>query len=302
MNLLLGFNKNQDEKQSLRTNHVFDGKLWLKYSISIWDDVMKTQEEKRLSHPASFPTSLVERLIDCYTVNQKNPVVLDPFAGSGTTLVAAKKKGLSGIGFEIVKNFIELAHQRLIQTESSLFKDKSEKSNHSIKVVKTPQMIRLDDSQPQVFLINDSALNVSKYLPPESISLVITSPPYWKVHRRKRTADHKEERPYSDLSEDLGNTENYSDFLQKLSTVFQQIYHVVRKKAYVIINVMDLRVNSRFIPFHCDVISFMTSIGFTIEDIIIWDRRKDYNNLKPLGYPHKFIANKVHEYLLVFSK
>ena len=65
---------------------------------------------------------------------------------------------------------------------------------------------------------------------------------------------------------------------------------------------MDIRQGSNFIPFHIHIISMMKEIGFVLEDIIICDRRKEYSNLRPLGYPYVFIANKVHEYILIFRK
>jgi hypothetical protein len=37
-------------------------------------------------------------------------------------------------------------------------------------------------------------------------------------------------------------------------------------------------------------------------DIIIWDRRQDYNNFRPLGYPAVFRVNKAHEFILIFQK
>jgi hypothetical protein len=46
----------------------------------------------------------------------------------------------------------------------------------------------------------------------------------------------------------------------------------------------------------------MKAIGFVLEDIIIWNREREYNNLRPLGYPYVFIVNKVHEYILIFKK
>ena len=66
--------------------------------------------------------------------------------------------------------------------------------------------------------------------------------------------------------------------------------------------VMDIRVGSEFIPYHMDVTRMMEQIGYVLEDIIIWDRRREYNNLRPLGYPYVFVVNKVHEYILIFKK
>jgi hypothetical protein len=51
-----------------------------------------------------------------------------------------------------------------------------------------------------------------------------------------------------------------------------------------------------------DITNFMQEIGFILDDIIIWDRRREYNNLKPLGYPFVFRVNKIHEYILIFLK
>jgi hypothetical protein len=46
----------------------------------------------------------------------------------------------------------------------------------------------------------------------------------------------------------------------------------------------------------------LREVGFTLDDIIIWDRRREYNNLRPLGYPTVFRVNKVHEFILIFQK
>ncbi len=45
-----------------------DGKTWLRYSISVWDDIVKSPQERALRHPAQYPVALVERLLDCYVI------------------------------------------------------------------------------------------------------------------------------------------------------------------------------------------------------------------------------------------
>jgi DNA modification methylase len=76
------------------------GKEWLQLSFSIWRDLVKNSEEKALKHPAAFPRSLVDRLLKMY-LKGSNKVVLDPFLGIGTTLIAAKAAGHDGIGFDL---------------------------------------------------------------------------------------------------------------------------------------------------------------------------------------------------------
>lgn len=58
------------------------------------------KEEWTLKHPAMFPIMLVEKLLDIYT-SSKDQIILDPFLGSGTTLIGTQNKGLNGIGLGI---------------------------------------------------------------------------------------------------------------------------------------------------------------------------------------------------------
>ena len=43
----------------------------------------------------------------------------------------------------------------------------------------------------------------------------------------------------------------------------------------------DIHKHNKFYPFHIDTINFMEMIGFELDDIIIWDRKSEYNNLRP---------------------
>jgi DNA modification methylase len=291
--------KNSSNKEKLNE---LDGKTWLKYSISVWD-IAKTPEEMKFGHPAMFPQELCERLIKIYT--KAGDVVLDPFMGSGSVLVTAKKLGRKGIGFEIVPEYVELAKKRLqdvkilaqtVQIKLDAFAQDAKK----LEDVQIKKGIEQLDLEPEIYL--EDARNLSKYLRPESVDFCLTSPPYWNIHRRERTADRKEPRPYSEMQNDLGNIPDYNMFLNELKSVFQQVYTVLKKRKRCVIVVMDLRVEDKFIPFHIDITQMMQSIGFTLEDIIIWDRRAEYNNLRPLGYPYVFIVNKVHEYILIFRR
>jgi DNA modification methylase len=282
-----------------RLNYL-DGRTWAKYSISIWS-IAKTPEEVKLGHPAMFPLELCERLIEIYS--KVGDVVLDPFMGSGSVLVAAKKLGRKGIGFEIVPDFVELAKKRLseqttrVRLSTRLVEFASEDSSRMGEIEKR---LKEANIEPEVYC--EDARNMAKYLLPESVDLCITSPPYWMVHRRRRTADYKEPRPYSSLESDLGNIEDYDVFMGELGRVFTNVYDTLKKGKRCVVVVMDVRVGDKFIPFHIDVTEMMRSIGFELEDIIIWDRRLEYSNLRPLGYPYVFVVNKVHEYILIFRK
>jgi DNA modification methylase len=131
---------------------------------------------------------------------------------------------------------------------------------------------------------------------------VITSPPYWDILLQRRTADYKERRHYGDAQGDLGKVPGYEDFLSALRQVFEQVAIALGPGKYCCVVVMDVRKKNRFYPLHADVAAMMQGLGFLFDDVIIWDRRHEYNNLRPLGYPYRFRINKVHEFILIFQK
>ncbi|MCA9023520.1 MAG: DNA methyltransferase, partial [Planctomycetaceae bacterium] len=135
-----------------------------------------------------------------------------------------------------------------------------------------------------------------------SVDLCITSPPYWNVLNQRRSADHKEVRHYGNHDQDLGVIEDYNAFLDELDRVFSQVLAALKPGAYCCAIVMDLRKRSRFFPFHSDLASRLQEIGFLYDDLIIWNRQAEYNNLRPLGYPSVFRVNKVHEFIVLMQK
>lgn len=71
-------------------------------------------------HPTQKPVQLLERLIEIFT--DPDDVVIDPCAGSGTTLRAAIQKGRKAYGFEIKKNFFNDARDKVLKSfQMSLF-------------------------------------------------------------------------------------------------------------------------------------------------------------------------------------
>ena len=261
--------------ESKRANDL-DGKTWLKYSISVWDDLRKTKDEANLKHPAMFPSDLARRLIECFTT-KGDRLIFDPFVGVGSTLVAAKALGKDAVGIEISPQFATLAQAQVDNTISYNGK--------------TDIKIHVADSR-----------ELDKYVSPNSVDMVITSPPYWDILLQKRTADNKERRDYGDTESDLGKIRDYEKFLLELHKIFKQVYLMMKPKSYCCVIVMDLRKKNRFYPYHIQVAQLMEDIGFMFDDMIIWDRGQEYNNLRPLGYPSVFRINRIHEFILIFQK
>lgn len=254
------------------------GEEWLRYSISVWSEIKKTPEELSLKHPAMFPSALCERLMLMFLRRRGKHRVLDPFSGSGSTLVAARNLGKLAIGLELSPEYIALARQRL--DAPSLFQN----------------------GAPPYELVQADARDLLEHVRPESVDLCITSPPYWDILNQHRSADYKDVRHYGNLPRDLGTIADYGEFLSELTDVFLAVHQGLRPGAYCVVVVMDLRKKDRFYPLHSDLARRMAEIGFIFDDLIIWNRGHEYNNLRPLGYPAVFRINKVHEFILVFRK
>lgn len=99
------------EKSKLTTEE------WQKWAInSIWE--MQPAKAKAEGHPAPFPKELPMRLIKLYSF--WGDTILDPFAGTGTTLLAAQELGRKSIGFELNPEYIKLINKKLNGYDSQL--------------------------------------------------------------------------------------------------------------------------------------------------------------------------------------
>ena len=195
------------------------GKEWLQYSFSLWKDIRKQNGEKALKHPALFPSQLSSRIIDIYT--KKNDIVLDPFMGIGSTLMSAYERQRFGIGFELSKDFADVARKRIKEMKSEI-----------------PSTGRV---APKIHVTDSRKL--LKHVDSESIDLCVTSPPYWDVLNMKRSADKKEIVNYSDSSTDLGNINDYESFLSELKCVFSEVFKALKVKGHCVVVLMDIRIN-----------------------------------------------------------
>ena len=99
--------------------------------VWIFPNVKSTHKEKTI-HPCQFPIELAERLV--LSMSKKNDLVVDPYAGVGTTLIAALKNKRHAAGSEIIKKYVNISKKRI----NLLKKDKLpyRKINTPIQMVK----------------------------------------------------------------------------------------------------------------------------------------------------------------------
>lgn len=99
------------EREQRGLPHVssMSSEAFMEATIDVWE--IPAESASRVGHPAPFPVALPQRLIELYTY--RGDLVLDPFMGSGTTAIAARRAGRHYVGFDTDPRYVELAEKRL---------------------------------------------------------------------------------------------------------------------------------------------------------------------------------------------
>jgi len=267
-------------------NHIscIDAKSWLKAQLGIWQFSYEGRDvrDKDL-HPATYPIALAARPIELLT--HRGELVLDPFVGSGTTLVAARDLGRNCLGFDLSRKYVEFAQRRLSQLEL---------------LFETEQIAICDD-----------AMNIPQYVAPETVSLIVTSPPYANLLNRQRK--NKSRRGNMRHNNQYGRVEQYSqdprdlgtlsidDYGRAIGEIFAGLLPLLKKRSHCIVNVPDMWWEDERITLHITVVESLRQAGYELRNIIIWDRTNIVNKVGIFGWPNNYITMGVtFEYLLDF--
>ena len=233
-----------------------------------------------LVHPAKFPETLAQEFIEFFTKEGQN--VLDPMAGTGSTLVAALRAGRNSYGIELNPKYAEIAAQ-IIEEERRALGD-------SVSNLRS-QMIHGDAAQ------------ITNYQLP-MIDYVLTSPPYWDMlHARgaetqkKRRASAELDVHYSDDPNDLGNISDYEKFLEKLVSIYEGLKPLLCERAYLTIIVKNVKKGGKIYPLAWDI---ARELGRTyiLKDEKLWVQ--DNQRLAPFGLGSAWVSNTFHHYCLQF--
>ena len=160
-------------------------------------------------------------------------------------------------------------------------------------------------------MICDDARNIKNYIEPETVKLIVTSPPYANILNHQRT--NKSRRGDDRHNEQYGKIEQYSQdprdlgvleapyFEKELEDIFFQLKPVLRKDAHVLINITDAWINKERVPLHLNTINALQRAGYKLKNTIIWDRRNIVDRIGIFGWPSNYITmGTTFEYILEF--
>lgn len=271
-----------------KPNHLncMSAKEWIKSQLGVWHFSYEGRDirDKKI-HPAVFPVRLAEQVINLFT--HKGELVLDPFSGIGTTSLAAKSLERNSVGFDISDKYVNFSKDRVSQQTLT----------NNIKTL----------------LICDDANNIDKYLQPETIKLIFTSPPYANLLNRERLNKSRRgvERKngqfmrveqYSQDPRDLG-TMDIEAYSKMITEIFKKFKPLLKNEGHCVINVPDMYWGGKRIPIHIYVTHALQNAGFELKNTIIWDRTNIVNKIGIFGWPSNYITmGTTFEYLLDFIK
>lgn len=259
-------------------------KEWMKNQIGVWTFNYESRDIRDKNvHPAVFPIAMAKRVIEQFT--HKGELVLDPFVGSGTTLLAAQDLGRNALGFDLKPEYIELTKSRLVQQG-------------------------VTEGCSQLAFCED-ARKISSCVAPGTVKLVFTSPPYANILNRKRknksrrgdlreNSQYEKVEQYSQDQRDLG-TLNSEEYENAINDIFHDLKCVLCPKAHVLVNITDAWIDGKRVPLHINVINALRNAGYELRNTIIWDRRNLVNQIGIFGWPSSYITmGTTFEYILDF--
>jgi DNA modification methylase len=261
-----------------------DSKTWLKFQKSWFIHNPPRRRKDVLRHPAKFPESLAQEFIEFFT--QRDQVVLDPMAGTGSALVAALRAGRHSYGIELNPAYAEIARQVIAE----------ERLNLGQPAAELTALLLTGDASRIAELV--SAHNV----PP--IDYLITSPPYWDMLRARGAATQRSRRQspaldvfYSDDPHDLGNITDYDEFLERLTSIYTNLKPFIKPRAYLTIIVKNIKKGGKIYPLAWDLGRSLGQV-YTLKDERVWCQ--DDIRLSPYGLGSAWVSNTMHLYCLQF--
>lgn len=219
----------------------------------------------------NFVPQIPYQLLMRYT--KAGDFVLDPFAGSGTTLIEAQRMGRNSIGIELQPSVAAEAINR-IHSESK------------------------DGIVADTFVDDSRVFDTRRILDTykiNNVQFIIYHPPYWDIIK------------FSEDENDLSNSETLNEFIDNFRQVVRNTSAILEKGRYCAVVIGDKYANSQLVPlgFHC--MQAMQQEGLTLKATIVknFEETKGKANQKAL-WRQRALQNGLylfkHEYIFVFKK
>lgn len=219
----------------------------------------------------NFVPQIPHQLFSRYT--KKGDWILDPFMGSGTSLIEAQRMGRNSIGIELQYDVAKEAHDRIIT-------EKKEGINSKV-VVGDSRTCNIAD------ILGSIGIN--------RVQFAILHPPYWDIVK------------FSDDPNDLSNCTTVDSFLKSFGNVVDNTMNVLEKSRYCAVVIGDKYANSQVIPLGFYCMNIMQEKGLLLKAILVknFGETKGKSNSQAI-WRYRALSSDFyifkHEYIFVFKK
>ncbi len=277
-------------KRFCLTNKINDlsGAEWTSQLCSVLNTRYSTRGEEsyahhiRKIHPSPKPPQLMCDLIQFFT--KENEIVFDYFMGVGGTLLGASLCNRRAAGIDLNPKFIETYYA-------------------AAECLGLPKQHCLcGDSN----CLLEDANTISQLLNGEQAGMILIDPPYANMMSKEKTGADipvygKTATPFTNSSADLGNV-SPEEFFPLLKEIVQKSLPYLKSKGYLIVFCKDLQPKKKETNLlHAKIIDTLNDIPkLYYRGLKIWADQS--SKLFPYGYPFDFVANQIHQYILIFRK
>jgi len=206
------------------------------------------------------PPQVPRNLLLKYT--KEKDIVLDPFCGSGTTLIECKLLNRIGVGIDINQEALNIAKKRL----NFIFKD-----NYNPKLIKA------------------NSTNLRGIVPDGAVDFIFAHPPYSNIIEYSQ-----------DIKEDISRLE-LIEFLNQIEVFSKECFRILKKEKFCSILIGDIRKKGNFTPLGFQLMNIFINTGFKLKEIIIKEQHNCKGTKKWEGKVNKFYL-LAHEYIFIFTK
>lgn len=236
----------------------------------------------RKIHPTPKPPQLMRDFIQFFS--KEGDFVFDFFMGAGGTLLGAAMCNREAAGIDLNQQYIEAYKAAAQELNLAVFPTRCGDSLELLSDKKT--MLELTGGR--------------------EISLLLIDPPYSNMMSKRKTGADisvygKKSTPFTESEKDLGNMQR-TDFLQALKMSIEKTLPYIKFRGYILVFIKDLQPTKKETNLlHAEVVSKLNEIPYLYyKGMKIW--ADESTRLYPYGYPFCFVANQIHQYILVFRK
>ena len=245
------------------------------------------RRKKEILHPAKFPETLVEKLIEIFS--SEMDTVFDPMVGTGSTVIAAMRTKRHAFGIDLSKEYIQISKERIEQE-------------------KTPSLFRRINTKAEVFVGDAKYLSDIQGLSGVEFHYSVTSPPYWSMLTNPGSENQKARRRrnlplvYSYDAHDLGNIIDYDEFLNVLELVYSDISDRLVEGGILTVVVKNIKRKHTIYPLAWDLAMRLCGPNgrYNYIGTTLWCQ--DDVGLKPFAVGIYWVSNILHTYCLHFQK